>query len=137
MYTIKVKMIEDFKIRVMLECQSTFGIVNYKEYVDVDSDKKAHAIGRLEAKAYHFYDRLEKEFKSILNERKFKVTYDSESKLYTTTIQINPELKDCFEHGMYESLSKEVITAKVTEEEVERIIQNYVTRLNDMLDVLT
>lgn len=137
MYSIKVKLFEEFKARVMIECEAPFGIKKYKEYVDIELSNKSHTIGRLESKAYNYFDKLEKEFKSILNDRKFKVEYDKESKLYTTTIKIDPLLKEYFELNVYTSLTKEVGIVPVTVADVERTLQNYVTRLNDMLDILT
>lgn len=137
MYGIKLKLVDEFKIRVLVECVSPFDIVNFKEYTDDEISNKSLITNRLEAKAYNFYLDALDVFKDILTNKKFKVTFDQESKLYTTEIFIDDKHKDLFKPLTFNTFKKDTASYKVTDENVIKVLENYISALNDMLDILS
>ena len=136
MLTIKMKNDNDLNVRIVVECELHFGIKNLK-YVEVcDGIYKERRVDQMRNRAFNHLQSLCDELKSIIRDKRYLVSYDAETKLYTERVMISDEFKDHFDNEMFETLSFTQTQNKVTDKDVEDLLSWHIRRLDDILDVL-
>lgn len=138
MLTVKVKMIEDMKVRIVLECATNQVFKPYKAYSECYIEDKEMVTKGLTERALRYFGDLEEGLKDIIDNEKYSVTRDFELGLDIIKVNIPKSMDMYFDAEELTRLRHETseFSNDVKVRHVLKMLRYNLKNVSDLVDLL-